>query len=82
MHIYIHIYIYTYIYVYIYIYMTLLNFIKMDTWICQNLLQNRAQNGPKSFKIDLWGVSWSTLGTLLAPKWRRSETKSSKSQKI
>ena len=40
----------------------------MDAWICQNLLQNRAQNGPKSFKIDLWG----SLDPLWGPTWRPS----------
>ena len=55
-------------YIYIYMYMNLLNFINMDTWICQNLLQNRAQNGPKSLKIDLWG----SLGALWGTSWRPS----------
>ena len=58
-----YVYIYIYIHVWIYIF-----FIIMDTWICEDLVKNRAQNGPKSFKIEVWG----SLGALWEPSWRPS----------
>ena len=32
------------------------------------MVKNRAQNGPKSFKIEVWG----SLGALWEPSWRPS----------
>ena len=42
----------------------------MHTWICEKIVQHRLQNGPKSFKIEVWGP----LGALWDPSWRPSGT--------
>ena len=51
--------------IYIYIFRF---FVKIDMWNCKKMIQNRIQNGPKSFKIEVWG----SLGALWDPSWRPS----------
>ena len=41
-----------------------------------NFFQNRPQNDTKFLKNRPLELSWSTLGTLLAPRWPKSDTKS------
>ena len=43
-----------------------------------NLIQNRPLNSTKIFKNRSLKLSWSTLGTLLEPKWRKNRNKTSK----
>ena len=41
-----------------------------------NLIQNRPLNSTKIFKNRSLKLSWNTLGTLLAPRWLKIDTKS------
>ena len=53
-------------------------FIKIYSKILPQILPRRSQ----ILQNRLLGLSWSSLGTLLAPSWRRSDNKNSKTQKI
>ena len=57
---------YIYIYYDRYIFLDLL--LKYTRESVTKMVQNRVQNGPKSFKIEVWG----SLGALWDPSWRPS----------
>ena len=53
-------------------------FANMGTRICENVIQNRVKNGPKSLKIKLWA----SLGALWGPSWRQDGAKTTTRAKI